>query len=173
MDGTSDYLLVLAWVLVILAVVSIVIIRRVSEAKKLRREPLEEFVVVFEVRWTDSKSSLRAQEVNLADYIYLVIGRGTVAGSGSMGWSSGRRVYLGKVVRAEHGIIEVQGQGRMYKGAMVPELGSANTGVSANDWYKQLTKTPSGLLMGTIFEASVLEVRPAREPSRIRLGAIH
>ena len=175
MDGTSDLLAVLAVLAMFAIVLMPITLFIVLKNRALRRMPLEEFTVVFEVRWTDPKSGLRAQEVNLADDIYLVIGRrGMVAGGGVIGWSGGRRVYLGKVTHTGSGIVEVQGKGRMYEGEMVTERGSVNVGVRTGTaaWYR-LTKTPSGALMSAVFEARVLEVRPANQPSRMRSGAVH
>ena len=138
--------------------------------KKLQREPLEELAIVFAVRSADSRSGLRAREVNLSDDIYLVKGGGIIAGEegGGDGKSRARITYLGKATQIEPNIIEIQGKGWMYKRAMVPERGSANDSVGAgNAWYR-LTKSQGGSLVPTAFEAKVLEVRPVSLATQIQ-----
>ena len=89
MSEIRELLLVLALIAVVLTPVILII---VLKNRKLRREPLEEFAVVFEARWIDSKSKRLSLEVNLADDIYLVTGGGMVVtsmgGGGGRSWQS-------------------------------------------------------------------------------------
>ena len=149
------------WLFVVLVIILVILIIRLElKTKKMQREePLEEFAVVFGVRWDSSRMGLLAQEIGIGDDLCLVVG-----GGGHLAY----RIYLGKATRTEHGIIEVQGKGSMYKGAMVPEGAYVNNGVKTGAAEWRLTRTQKGPLLFETFKVEVLEVRPVSQATQIQ-----
>ena len=166
MDDTGTLWMSFAVVAIFLALVIVNKWKVRKLKRKLQKEPLEEFAVVFGMRWDNSAYGLRAQEVTPGDDLYLVTGirrAGRVTGPVRHAY----RIYLGKVTRVEPGIIEAQGKGRMHEEFMIPEKSYKGTGVKTDDVGWQLTRMPKGIIRFSAFDAIVLEVRPVCQESQV------
>jgi len=77
-------------------------------------------------------------------------------------------VRIGEVIRAEPGIVEVQGKGRMHRGRIlvqaVPEPNAVRFhGLIPGNRTWNITNNDNRLQLGETIDAKVLEVRPAGE----------
>ena len=147
---------------VIMAIILVVqhVVQRVVQLKITKREPLEEFAIVFEIKQGHSKSDLWVKEAKLGYDLELVVEVPRFLGT----------EHFGEITRIEPGIIEARGMGRMYKGRMWMQI--VTPGIKAGD-TRRITYVISAPLRANAIKAKVLEVRPIYLASQIWPTAVH
>jgi len=137
-------------------------IYRSLRRKRVNKEPLEEFAIAFKVPWDDSQAGLRAKGIEIGHKLDVV--------TQIRGISCPK--HLGVVTRIEPGIIEVQGQGRMYQGEMWPADERFQLGIRERDIYN-IGYVTSDWKRVKAFEATISEIRPIYQASQVEQEAIH
>ena len=138
----------------------ILVVQRLVPHIKMKREPLEEFAIVFEIKQGHSKSDLWVKEARLGYDLELEVDIPRFLGT----------ERFGEITRIEPGIIEARGMGRMYKGGLWMRM--VTPGIKAGD-TRRITYVISAPLRAKTIKAKVLEVRPASQSSQVQPEAIH
>ena len=147
-----------------------------DRSARLQAVPTEKFAIVFRVR-------SEAGQIKPGDDLYYVYEFFTTR------LEPNRRVtiHIGKVMRVEHAIVEVQAEGWMHYnkllplGANTPNMGASLGQVYIFDGFElgmpcDVTTDPQGgkwVVKGKSYRAKVLEIRQADQPSQIQPEAVH